>query len=160
MRSPRTASSRRLRRSMSGAELRIWVRLRGRRLDGWKFRRQQPIGEYYVDFYCAAAKLVVEIDGPSHQDERAAYDVRRQAFLEAEGYKVIRFSVSGIDEEIVDVMDSIRVQLEEREKLGFTRRYVGVQISPSGGSADTSHKWGGHNSPEAGGATYLWLLGV
>ena len=61
---------------MSGAELRIWVRLRGRRLDGWKFRRQQPIDEYYVDFYCAAAKLVVEIDGPSHQDERAAYDVR------------------------------------------------------------------------------------
>ena len=132
---------------MSGAELRIWVRLRGRRLDGWKFRRQQPIGEYYVDFYCAAAKLGVEIDGPSHQDERAAYDVRRQTFLEAEGYKVIRFSVSHIDEEIVDVMDSIRVQLEEREKLGFTRRYVGVRISPSGGSAATSPSMGRSNLP-------------
>jgi very-short-patch-repair endonuclease len=108
--------------------------LRGRKLDGWKFRRQQPIGEYYVDFYCPAAKLVVEIDGPSHADERAAYDDRRQAWLEAEGYKVIRFPVSDIDEEVVDVMDTIRAELEEREKLGFCRRPYGVRFSPSGAS--------------------------
>ncbi len=68
---------------MSGTELRIWIRLRGRKLDGWKFRRQQPIGEYYVDFYCPAAKLVVEIDGPTHDYTPSAYDMRRQAWLEA-----------------------------------------------------------------------------
>ena len=92
---------------MSGTELQVWVRLRGRKLDGWKFRRQQPIGEYYVDFYCPAAKLVVEINGPSHADERAAYDIRRQAWLEAEGYRVIRFPVRDVDEEVVNVIDSM-----------------------------------------------------
>src|SRR5260370_6361389 len=122
MRSPTTARSRRLRTSMTGTELRIWIRLRGRKLDGWKFRRQQPIGPYYIDFYCPAAKLVVEIDGPRHDDEQSAYDLRRQAWLEAEGYKVIRFPVHDVDAEAVDVMDSILVELEEREKLGFTRR--------------------------------------
>ena len=123
---------------MSGTELRIWIRLRGRRLEGWKFRRQQPIGEYCVDFYCPAAKLVVEINGPSHADERAAYDIRRQAWLEAEGYRVIRFPVRDVDEEIVNVIDSILAELDEREKLGFTRRYGRVPLSPSGGSAATS----------------------
>jgi very-short-patch-repair endonuclease len=92
---------------MSGTELRVWIRLRGRKLDGWKFRRQHPIGPYYVDFYCPAAKLVIEIDGPSHDDEWSAYDARRQAWLEAEGLKVIRFSVGGIDAEVVDVKDSV-----------------------------------------------------
>ena len=119
---------------MSGTELQVWVRLRGRKLDGWKFRRQQPIGEYYVDFYCPAAKLVVEINGPSHADERASYDIRRQAWLEAEGYRVIRFPVRDVDEEIVNVIDSILAELDEREKLGFTRRYVRVPFSPSGAS--------------------------
>jgi len=119
---------------MSGTELQVWVRLRGRKLDGWKFRRQQPIGEYYVDFYCPAAKLVVEINGPSHADERASYDIRRQAWLEAEGYRVIRFPVRDVDEEVVNVIDSIRAELDEREKLGFTRRYVPVSFSPSGAS--------------------------
>ena len=118
---------------MSGTELRVWIRLRGRKLDGWKFRRQQPIGPYYVDFYCPAAKLVIEIDGPSHSDEWAAYDIRRQAWLEAEGYKVIRFPVCLIDDEVVDVMDSIRYELEEREKLGFGRRPSRF-TSPSGAS--------------------------
>ena len=116
---------------MSGTELRVWIRLRGRKLDGWKFRRQQPIGPYYVDFYCPAAKLVIEIDGPSHSDEGAAYDVRRQAWLEAEGYKVVRFPVYDIDDEVEGVIDSIRYELEEREKVGFGRR-PSRSTSPSG----------------------------
>src|SRR6201997_5258118 len=82
----RTRVSRVMRQSMSGAELRIWARIRGRRLDGWKFRRQHPIGPYYVDFFCPAARLVVEVDGPSHWlDFVGAYDERRQAWLEAMG---------------------------------------------------------------------------
>jgi very-short-patch-repair endonuclease len=118
---------------MNGTELRVWIRLRGRQLDGWKFRRQQPIGPYYVDFYCPAAKLVIEIDGLSHQEELAAYDIRRQAWLEAEGHRVVRFPVRDIDENVVDVMDTIRVELEEREQLGFRRR-LQVESSPSGAS--------------------------
>ena len=139
---------------MSGTELRVWIRLRGRKLDGWKFRRQQPIGPYYVDFYCPAAKLVIEIDGPSHSDEWAAYDIRRQAWLEAEGYKVIRFPVCLIDDEVVDVMDSIRYELEEREKLGFGRR-PSRSTSPSGlsghlpmnGEEQPPTEWEGQKTP-------------
>ena len=107
---------------MTGTELRVWIRLRGRKLDGWKFRRQQPIGPYYVDFYCPAARLVIEIDGPTHDDARWAYDRRRQAWLEAEGYKVIRIPVSDIDWDAGDAVETIAIELEEREKLGFTRR--------------------------------------
>src|SRR5260370_22660545 len=133
MRSPTTATSRRLRTTMSGTELRIWIRLRGRKLDGWKFRRQQPIGEYYVDFYCPAAKLVVEIDGPTHDYTASAYDMRRQAWLEAEGYRVIRVVVADIDREVGDVTDSILGELDERQKLGFRRRRSRFS-SPSGAS--------------------------
>ena len=107
---------------MTGTELRVWIRLRGRKLNGWKFRRQQPIGPYYVDFYCPAARLVIEIDGPTHDDARWAYDLRRQAWLEAEGYKVIRIPVSDIDLDAGDAVETIAIELEEREKLGFTRR--------------------------------------
>src|SRR5437588_10077357 len=107
MRSLRTTDSRRLRTSMSGTELRVWIRLRGRKLDGWKFRRQQPIGPYYVDFYCPAAKLVIEIGGASHSDEWAAYDIRRQAWLGAEGYKVIRCPACLSGDEVVGVMYSL-----------------------------------------------------
>jgi very-short-patch-repair endonuclease len=105
--------------------------VRGRRLDGWKFRRQQPIGPYYVDFYCPAARLVVEIDGPTHDDAHCAYDLRRQAWLEAEGYKVVRIPVSAIDDDANDAVQIISMELEERETLGFSR-------SPSGASGATS----------------------
>ena len=143
---------------MSGTELRVWIRLRQRRLDGWKFRRQQTIGEYYVDFYCPAAKLIVEIDGPSHDYSRDAYDMRRQAWLEANGYGVIRFTARDVDHNVADVVDAIRYELEERLKLGFTPRPSRVSFSPSVGcpipaaSGGTSplrgedtppHEWGG-----------------
>ncbi len=77
---------------MNATERLIWSRLRDRKVDGWKFRRQQPIGPYFVDFYCHAARLAVEIDGPVHWDEaRAAYDLRRQAWLESEGNRCFGF---------------------------------------------------------------------
>jgi very-short-patch-repair endonuclease len=114
---------------MTGTELRIWIRLRGRKLDGWKFRRQHPIGPYYVDFYCPAARLVIEIDGPTHDEASWAYDVRRQAHLEADGYKVVRIPVRDIDGDVGGVMDFICGELEDREKLGF---------SPSGAFGATS----------------------
>jgi len=75
-----------LRHNTIEIERRIWSRLRRRQVDGWKFRRQHPIGPYFVDFYCPAAKLVIEFNGLSHDDDRQwAYDQRRQAWLEAQG---------------------------------------------------------------------------
>jgi len=128
----RTLGSRRLRKSISGTELRIWVRLRGRKLDGWKFRRQHPIGPYYVDFYCPAARLVIEINGPNHDHEaRWAYDLRRQSWLEAEGYRVLTIPVSAIDEGVHEVMDTIYFALLEQEELGLTRRRLRPAAPPA-----------------------------
>jgi len=85
----RTNSARALRRRMTDAERRIWYFLRGRQLADFKFRRQHPIGPYVVDFVCLAHKLVIELDGSQHAD--AANDRRRDAFLQREGYRVLRF---------------------------------------------------------------------
>jgi len=108
---------------MTATERRIWVRIRGRMLDGWKFRRQHPIGPYVVDFYCPGARLVVEIGGPAHDsDTRWAYDVRRQAWLEATGYCVIRIPVSFVDEDADGAADWILAVLDEQEAAGGRRR--------------------------------------
>jgi len=97
---------------MSGTEALIWTRLQGRKLEGWRFRRQKPIRLYFVDFYCPAARLVVEIDGPVHDHEtRWAYDARRKAWLEAEGYRVLTIPASDIGGDLSEVMDTIWANL-------------------------------------------------
>lgn len=82
--------SKQLRKQMTPEELRLWYLFRGRRFFGYKFRRQMPIGTYIVDFACFKAKLIVELDGGQHQNEEA-YDLRRTAFLNANGWEVLRF---------------------------------------------------------------------
>ena len=92
---------------MTGTELRVWIRLRGRKLDGWKFRRQQPIGPYYVDFYCPAARLAVEVDGLAHDTAaQARHDERRRAWLTQQGVRVLRIRASDVlkDEELEGVL--------------------------------------------------------
>jgi very-short-patch-repair endonuclease len=83
-------TARRLRRDSTDAERRIWYRVRGGRIGGAKFRRQQPIGRYVVDFVCQEAKLIVELDGGQHA-QRTAADAARTRWLESQGYRVIRF---------------------------------------------------------------------
>ena len=85
----KTNSARALRRRMTDAELRIWYFLRGRHLVGFKFRRQHPIGPYVVDFVCLEQKLVIELDGGQHASD--PNDLRRDAFLQRNGYRVLRF---------------------------------------------------------------------
>jgi very-short-patch-repair endonuclease len=82
--------ARTLRADDTRAEARLWAAIRNRRLDGWKWRRQVPIGPFIVDFYCADADLVVELDGGQHA-EAEAYDTRRTAHLESLGLRVLRF---------------------------------------------------------------------
>ena len=79
-----------LRQAMPEAEVRLWHQLRDRRLMGHKFRRQHSIGPFIADFACVAVRLVIELDGSQHAQAEAA-DARRTAFLEAEGWAVIRF---------------------------------------------------------------------
>ncbi|MFO0816903.1 MAG: DUF559 domain-containing protein [Pirellulales bacterium] len=82
--------ARELRQQSTPAEQMMWALLRDRWLHGFKFRRQQPIGPYVADFYCAECALVVELDGSSH-DEKADYDEQRTRWLESRGMRVIRF---------------------------------------------------------------------
>ena len=81
------------RKEPSSEERKLWVRLRDRKLDGVKFRRQARIGPYIVDFVCLEARLVVEIDGGVHDlPGRREKDAIRQRWLEREGFRVLRFS--------------------------------------------------------------------
>ena len=82
--------ARALRRNSTEAEKLLWSRLRGRRFDGIKFKRQVPIANYIVDFVALDLKLVIEVDGGQH-DERADKDAERTRVLEEYGYHVIRF---------------------------------------------------------------------
>jgi very-short-patch-repair endonuclease len=84
------AKAQRLRREPTEVEKVLWRHLRDRRLGGFKFRRQVPIGRFVVDFYCEGARLIVEADGGQHA-WRAAEDAVRTAFLESQGVQVLRF---------------------------------------------------------------------
>src|SRR5262245_61976643 len=85
-----TSFARGLRRNLTDAERKLWYRLRDRRLDGWKFRRQAPIEGFIVDFLCIDSRLIVELDGGQHA-VRVEADARRTAILEAAGFHVLRF---------------------------------------------------------------------
>ena len=78
-----------LRNGMTDAERRLWSKLRGEQL-GVKFRRQHPSGPYVLDFACLSPKVVVEVDGSQHLDQ-VSYDAHRSAWLEGQGYTVLRF---------------------------------------------------------------------
>ena len=81
--------SRQLRQNATEAENKLWQYIRAGRLIGWKFRRQVLIGNYIADFVCGRAKLIIELDGSQHADA-LEYDARRTAFLQSEGYQVLR----------------------------------------------------------------------
>ena len=81
--------AKRLRRTMTDAERQLWRLLRSRQLEGAKFRRQQPIGNYVVDFACLESQLIVEADGGQHAESRC--DEVRDAWLTSRGYRVLRF---------------------------------------------------------------------
>ena len=84
--------ARRLRRDQTDVERKLWYALRDRRLHGFKFRRQQPIGSYIVDFVCFEAKLIIELDGGQHGfDENLAADAARTVYLQSEGFRIMRY---------------------------------------------------------------------
>lgn len=107
------ARSRELRKFATEPERLLWGKLRNRRLRGFKFRRQLWIGSYIVDFACIEAKLVVEADGSQH-GENQEYDVRRDAYLKREGYRVVRFWNNDVTGNMDGVLDLIRAALSER----------------------------------------------
>ena len=75
---------------MTEAERTLWRHIRLRQLGGYKFRRQQPIRKYIVDFVCLEKRLIVEVDGGQHS-EQVTYDLARGAYLQEQGFRVMRF---------------------------------------------------------------------
>jgi very-short-patch-repair endonuclease len=112
--------ARSLRKSSSDAERRFWYHVRGRRLVGYKFRRQQPIGPYVVDFCCESADLIVELDGGQHAEQRL-YDELRERYLREQGYEVLRFWDNDVLTNTDGVLSAVLKTLCERPHPRFAR---------------------------------------
>ena len=112
-----------LRNRSTKSEKVLWYHLRESNLGGYKFRRQQGIGHYVVDFYCPVANLAIELDGDSHYPDAttpnpssvrrgiAARDAARQKFIEARGIRVLRFTDNDIKESLSNVLEIILKEL-------------------------------------------------
>ncbi len=111
------ARARELRRNMTPAERILWNALRGRRFAGFKFRRQQVFGTYVLDFYCANARLTIEVDGETHL-EKSKDDERRSDWLEKQGVKVLRFWNNQIYDELEAVLELLFRECEARRDMG------------------------------------------
>ena len=101
-----------LRSQQTEAENRLWGYLRAKRLQGWKFNRQVPIGNYIVDFICEKARLVIEVDGVTHGDEvQTKYDDNRTKFLESLGFHVFRCYNTDVYQNLDGVLEGILLAL-------------------------------------------------
>ena len=105
------AKARELRKNLTDAERLLWYHLRNRQLGGHKFRRQHPIGPFFADFACIEKMLVVEIDGGQHALEKDK-DKQRTAYLESEGFNVLRFWNNQVLNETEAVLERIKSILD------------------------------------------------
>jgi very-short-patch-repair endonuclease len=118
---------------MTGVERKLWSHLRRRRLAGHRVRRQAQIGPYFVDFICLAARLVIEVDGPSH-DESGEQDAARDRWLESRGYRVIRFTDDDVFWDCEWVVEVICWALEDAPPP----RRGGTSLGPAASAAARS----------------------
>ena len=102
--------ARSLRREETPPEQLLWLALRNAQIGGMKFRRQHPIGPYVADFFCHAAKLVVELDGMSH-DDKLRQDTEKTKYLEGQGFRILRVTNE-------DVMRDLDAVAREIARLG------------------------------------------
>jgi very-short-patch-repair endonuclease len=112
--------SRELRSSMTDAEIALWTKLRRKQLLGLQFYRQKPLGHFIVDFYCASARLVIEIDGGQHYEkEGAAQDAVRDRHLQSLGLEVLRFSnldvLGNMDGVIAVITQHLETALDQKK---------------------------------------------
>jgi very-short-patch-repair endonuclease len=103
-RTPGLGRARAQRRNATVVERDLWALLRDRRLDGLKFRRQVSLGRYIADFVCFDCKLIVEADGPFHDE---AHDAERDRWLQSEGFEVLRFTNSMVHARQHEVISAI-----------------------------------------------------
>ena len=120
--------SRELRKNSTEAERKLWSRLRAKRFMGLKFRRQEPIGRYIADFYCAGKKLVIELDGGQHANSIG--DEKRDEFMESKGIRVLRIWNNEIMNNIEGVMEHIKTEVEKRDDSyrSFRKKRLAGQV--------------------------------
>nr|WP_255325827.1 DUF559 domain-containing protein [Sphingobium sp. 15-1] len=111
-RSRNTARAKSLRNESSPPERLLWQRLRNRQLNGHKFSRQMPLGPYFADFLCRDAKLIIELDGTSH-DNSAEYDAKRDAYCRQQGFTVLRFQNADVIGNLEGVLSRIAAMLAQ-----------------------------------------------
>ena len=105
--------ARQLRRAMTPAEVKLWQSLRRNQIGGAFFRKQHAVGRFILDFFCAKAKLVIEVDGDS-QAEQTEYDLERTRWLnEQKSYRVIRFTNHEVHHHLDLVLERIKEVLKE-----------------------------------------------
>ena len=104
------------RRELTPAERTLWAHLCSRRLGGLKFRRQVWLGPYIADFFCAEAKLVVEVDGDTHAGQMQ-YDELRTAWLRSEGFRVVRFANEDVINNIEGVIEQLLMEIPSPSRL-------------------------------------------
>ncbi len=125
-----------LRRAMTRAETLLWRYLKANRMDGVGFRRQTPIGKYIADFVCFSSKLIIELDGESHDfEERQRVDQRRDVFFATQGFEVLRFTNEQVMSNLEGVVEAIRQAAS-----------VGARGSPP--SLTLPHKGGGNSDTD------------
>ena len=122
--------ARQLREHSTDAEKLLWHHLRNRRLNGWKFRRQFPVGKYIVDFVCQELKLIIEIDGGQHADQ-ITYDLERTRILNSKRYQVVRYWNNEVLGNTTSVLESLTLTLARR-RTAQRERELEYTPSPSG----------------------------
>jgi len=126
-----------LRRTLTKAEASLWGRLKGKQLNGYYFRRQHPIGPFIADFACFEAKLVLEVDGGTHMsDVDQAYDAKRTAFLESEGWHVMRVWNNQVLENRAGVLRAIDEVVTARAMSRLSSPVHGEGVSEADGGGE------------------------
>ena len=110
-----TDKARELRKNQTDAEQLLWQQLRNRQFLNLKFRRQLPLGNYFVDFACQSLKVIIELDGSQHMDN-VSYDEKRTLHLKSLGYLVIRFWNNQVLNEMPVVLEALTLTLSQRER--------------------------------------------
>lgn len=109
--------SRQLRKNMTLAEQELWKHIRNNQIAGFRFRRQHPVAQFILDFYCHESTLAIEVDGQIHnQRDQRLYDAERDQVIQALGIKVIRFENEEIFKSLPDVLVRIQLELRTRKK--------------------------------------------
>lgn len=110
-----------LRKSMTISEIILWSRLRSKKIDGYKFRRQQPIFDYSVDFYCHELKLIIEVDGEIHSlPENTESDLKRDNILKTNGYNILHLT-------------NYEIETDTDAAIAKIKSYIKTNLSPSKG---------------------------